>query len=91
MPEMLVQRSLLQYERNVRRFHFHLLLKTFFLRVNDEEAGKRLQYYFNDTFLLYFAQVLHTAIPDNGIISDSFHGKTLDNVAYMYCSCITRM
>ena len=83
MPEMLVQRSLLQYERNVRRFHFHLLLKTFFLRVNDEEAGKRLQYYFNDTFLLYFAQVLHTAIPDNGIISDSFHGKTLDNVAYM--------
>ena len=84
MPEMLVQRSLLQYERNVRRFHFHLLLKTFFLQVNDEEAGKRLQYYFNDTFLLYFAQVLHTAIPDNGIISDSFHGKTLDNVAYMF-------
>ena len=83
MPEMLVQRSLLQYERNVRRFHFHLLLKTFFLRVNDEEAGKRLQYYFNDTFLLYFAQVLHTAIPDNGMISDSFNGKTLDNVAYM--------
>ena len=81
MLEMLVQRSLLQYERNVRRFHFHLLLRTFFLQVNDEEAGKKLQYYFNDTFLLYFAQVLHTAIPDNGIISD---GKTLDNVAYMF-------
>ena len=60
MLEMLVQRSLLQYERNVRRFHFHLLLKTFFLQVNSEEAETNLQHYFNDKFLIHFAQVMIT-------------------------------
>ena len=62
--EMLVQRSLLQYERNVRRFQFHLLLKTFFLQRNTEKN------YFNDKFMIHFAQVLHTAIPDRGIMTD---------------------
>ena len=70
MLEMLVQRSLLQYERNVRRFHFHLLLKTFFLQVNNEETKTNLQHYFNDKFLIHFAQVLHTAIPDHGMFID---------------------
>ena len=83
MLEMLVQRSLLQYECNGRRFHFHLLLKTFFLQVNNEEAENKLQHYFNDTFLLYFAEVLYTTIPDDGTISDSLRGKTF-NIAYMF-------
>ena len=72
MLEMLVQRSLLQYERNVRRFHFHLLLKTFFLQVNNEETKTNLQHYFNDKFLIHFAQVLHTAIPDLGMITNLY-------------------
>ena len=72
MLEMLVQRSLLQYERNIRRFHFHLLLKTFFLQVNSEETKANLQHYFNDKFLIHFAQVLHTAIPDHGMITDLY-------------------
>ena len=71
MLEMLVQRSLLQYERNVRRFHFHLLLKTFFFQVNNEETKANLQHYFDDKFLIHFAQVLHTAIPDHGMFIDS--------------------
>ena len=70
MLEMLVQRSFLQYERNVRRFHFHLLLKTFFLQVNNEETKANLQHYFDDKFLIHFAQVLHTAIPDRGMMTD---------------------
>ena len=72
MLEMLVQRSLLQYERNVRRFHFHLLLKTFFLQVNNEETKANLQHYFDDKFLIHFAQVLHTAIPDRGMMTDLY-------------------
>ena len=72
MLEMLVQRSLLQYECNVRRFHFHLLLKTFFLQVNNEETKTNLQHYFSDKFLIHFAQVLHTAIPDRGMMTDLY-------------------
>ena len=72
MLEMLVERSLLQYERNVRRFHFHLLLKTFFLQVNNGETKTNLQHYFNDKFLIHFAQVLHTAIPDLGMITNLY-------------------
>ena len=72
MLEMLVQRSLLQYERNVRRFHFHLLLKTFFLQVNNEEIKANLQHYFSDKYLIHFAQVLHTAIPDHGMMTDLY-------------------
>ena len=67
MLKMLVQRSLLQYERNGRRFHFHLLLKTFFLQVNNGEAKK---HYFNDKFLIHFVEVLYTVIPDHGMITD---------------------
>ena len=80
MLEMLVQRSLLQYERNVRRFYFHLLLKTFFLQVNNEEAETL---FFNDTFLLYFARELHSAIPDYYVYLHTVHEET-HNIAYMF-------
>ena len=82
MLEMLVQRSLLQYERNVRRFHFHLLLKTFFLQVNNEETKTNLQHYFNDKFLI---QVLHTAIPDHGMMTDIYtlRGEA-HNIVHMF-------
>ena len=85
MLEMLVQRSLLQYERNVRRFHFHLLLKTFFLQVNSEETKTNLQHYFNDKFLIHFAQVLHTAIPDHGMMTDIYtlRGEA-HNIVHMF-------
>ena len=85
MLKMLVQRSLLQYERNVRRFHFHLLLKTFFLQVNNEETKTNLQHYFNDKFLIHFAKVLHTAIPDLGmnIDLDTPRGEA-HNIVHMF-------
>ena len=85
MLEMLVQRSLLQYERNVRRFHFHLLLKTFFLQVNNEETKANLQHYFDDKFLIHFAQVLHTAITDRGMMTDIYtlHGEA-HNIVQMF-------
>ena len=76
---VLVQRSLLQYERNVRRFHFHLLLRTFFLQ---QTAETNLQHYFNETFLLYFAQKLHCAIPDDNVYIHTVHEET-HNIAYM--------
>ena len=84
MLKLLEKRSLLQYERNVRRFHFHLLLKTFFLQQNNETAETNLQHYFNETFLLYFAQVLHTALPDHGMMTylQTLHEET-HNIAYM--------
>ena len=77
MLEMLVQRSLLQYERNVRRFHFHLLLKTFFLHKEAETI------FFNDTFLLYFAKELHSAIPDDDVYLHILFEET-HNIAYMF-------
>ena len=79
MLKLLVQRSLLQYERNVRRFHFHLLLRTFFLQ---QTAETNLQHYFNETFLLYFAQKLHCAIPDDNVYIHTVHEET-HNIAYM--------
>ena len=78
MLEMLVQRSLLQYELNVRRFHFHPVL---ILEQNNKEDLER---HFNDKFLIHFAKVLHTAIPDNGtnFDLDTLRGEA-DNIFYM--------
>ena len=84
MLEMLVQRSLLQYERNVRRFHFHLLLKTFFLQVNNEEIKTNLQHYFSDKYLIHFALVLHTAIPDHGMMTDYTLRGEAHSIVHMF-------
>ena len=80
MLKLLVQRSLLQYERNVRRFHFHLLLKTFFLQINNKEAET---IFFNYTFLLYFAKELHSANPDDDVYLHILFEET-HNIAYMF-------
>ena len=62
MLDKLVQRSLLQYERNLKQFHYHQLLKMFLSQVSDGKDAEKLQYYFSSQYQLHFAQ---KAIPDN--------------------------
>ena len=65
MLDKLVQRSLLQYERSQKQFHYHQLLKMFFTQVSDGKDAEKLQYYFSSQYQLHFAQLLQKAIPDN--------------------------
>ena len=66
MLDTLVQRSLLQYERSLKQFYFHQLLKTFFSQMNVGENAEKLQYYFSSQYQLYYAQLFQRAIPDDG-------------------------
>ena len=61
MLKMLIQRSLLHYNRATERFHFHQLLKTYFNQKNTEIM---LTQYFDGAFQLYYAQRL------DGIVND---------------------
>ena len=65
MLDKLVQRSLLQYERSQKQFHYHQLLKMFFTQVSVGKDAEKLQYYFNSRYQYHFAQLLQKAIPDN--------------------------
>ena len=58
---MLVQRSLLQFNNAQRRFHFHQLIQKYFLHVSSQEAesSKSLKQHFEQNFQLYFALILH--------------------------------
>ena len=62
MLNMLIQRSLLHYNRATERFHFHQLLKTFFNQKNTEIM---LTQYFDGAFQLYYAQRLDRIVKDN--------------------------
>ena len=64
MLKMLIQRSLLHYNRDTERFHFHQLLKTFFNQKNTEIM---LTQYFDGAFQLYYAQRLDGIVKDNNI------------------------
>ena len=62
MLRMLIQRSLLHYNRATERFHFHQLLKTYFYQKNTEIM---LTQYFDGAFQLYYAQRLDRIVKDN--------------------------
>ena len=62
MLRMLIQRSLLQYNRATERYHFHQLLRTFFNQKNTEIM---LTQYFDGAFQLYYAQRLDRIVKDN--------------------------
>ena len=64
MLKMLIQRSLLHYNRDTERFHFHQLLKTYFYQKNTEIM---LTQYFDGAFQLYYAQRLDRIVKDNNI------------------------
>ena len=61
MLKMLIQRSLLHYNRDTERFYFHQLLKTFLIKKNTEIM------YFDGAFQLYYAQRLDGIVKDNNI------------------------
>ena len=61
MLKMLIQRSLLHYNRDTEIFHFHQLLKTFLIKKNTEIM------YFDGAFQLYYAQRLDGIVKDNNI------------------------
>ena len=58
--DMLVQRSLLQFNSALKRFHFHQLIQKYFLHVSSQEAesSKLLKQHFENKFQLHFAQSL---------------------------------
>ena len=62
----LVQRSLLQSSHGRQRYHFHQLIKTFFL---GQETRTTFQLYFDTQFQSYFTGVLQSIISDysNGL------------------------
>ena len=61
---ILVKRSLLQYNRPHKRYYFHTLLQSFFI---TKQSGRVLRH-FRSNFQLYFARFLSKIIPDNGQI-----------------------
>ena len=64
--DMLVQRSLLQFNSALKRFHFHQLIQKYFLHVTsqEEEGSKLLKLHFESQFQLYFAQTLNKILKD---------------------------
>ena len=58
--DMLVQRSLPQFNSALKRFHFHQLIQKYFLHVSSQEAesSKLLKQHFENKFQLHFAQRL---------------------------------
>ena len=83
MLDMLVQRSLLQYERSLKQFYFHQMLKTFFIQINAGEDAEILQYHFSSQYQLYYAQLLQRAIPDDGTNIEFHIFNELHNIVHM--------
>ena len=83
MLDMLVQRSLLQYERSLKQFYFHQLLKTYFIQINAGEDAEKLQYHFSSQYQLYYAQLLQRAIPDDGTNIEFHIFNELHNIFHM--------
>ena len=73
MLKMLIQRSLLHYNRDTERFHFHQLLRTFFNQKNTEIM---LTQYFDGAFQLYYAQRLDGIVNDYKNNFDLYMEKT---------------
>ena len=61
--DMLVQRSLLQFNSALKRFHFHQLIQKYFLHVRFQEEDSKLpRHHFESKFQLHFAQTLDTIV-----------------------------
>ena len=60
LVDMLIQRSLLHFNRATKRCHFHQLLKTYFLQKTKEKQ------HFHGAFQLYYAQTFYSIINDYG-------------------------
>ena len=82
--DMLVQRSLLQFNNALKRFHFHQLIQKYFLHVSAQEEvkSKYLKKHFESKFQLHFANILgniligHLAVT---VLEDEKH-----NFQYMF-------
>ena len=80
-----MQRSLLQYERSQKQFHYHQLLNIFFTQVSDGKDAEKLQYYFSSQYQLHFGQLLQKAIPDDGIgLELEVLNNEVHNVLHMF-------
>ena len=63
--DMLVQRSLLQFNSALKRFYFHQLIQKYFLHVRFQEEDSKLpKHHFESKFQLYFAQTLDKILKD---------------------------
>ena len=81
---MLVQRSLLQYNNALKRFHFHQLIQKYFLHVSSQEleSSISLKQHFKNKFQLHFALTLSNILDDHlavTILDDEKH-----NFQYMF-------
>ena len=82
--DMLVQRSLLQYNNALKRFHFHQLIQKYFLHISSQEleSSISLKQHLKNTFQLHFALTLSNILNDHltvTILDDEKH-----NFQYMF-------
>ena len=81
--DMLVQRSLLQFNSALMRFHFHQLIQKYFLHVSlQKEGSKLLKHHFESKFQLYFAQTLKTIVMGHLMVTVLDNEK--HNFQYMF-------
>ena len=86
--DMLVQRSLLQFNSAQKRFYFHQLIQKYFLHVTsqEEEGSKLLKLHFESKFQLYFAQTLDKILKDYllGHLAVTVLNDEKHNLEYMF-------
>ena len=86
--DMLVQRSLLQFNSAQKRFYFHQLIQKYFLHVTsqEEEGSKLLKLNFESKFQLYFAQTLDKILKDYllGHLAVTVLNDEKHNFGYMF-------
>ena len=86
--DMLVQRSLLQFNSALKRFHFHQLIQKYFLHVTsqEEEGSQLLKHHFESKFQLHFAQTLDKILKDYllGHLAVTVLNDEKHNFGYMF-------
>ena len=81
--DLLVQRSLLQFNRPTKRYNFHQLIRSYFLHI--QKQNKELaESYFNSTFQLYFAKVLYRIIDEEESAALAMLDVEKQNLQYMF-------
>ena len=81
--DLLVQRSLLQFNRPTKRYHFHQLIRSYFLQIQGQ-SKKLSESYFNSEFQLYFANVLYHILDEEESAALAMLDVEKQNLQYMF-------
>ena len=81
--DLLVQRSLLQFNRPTKRYHFHQLIRSYFLHIQKQNR-ELAESYFNSKFQRYFASVLYRIIEEEESAALAILDVEKQNLQYMF-------